>query len=469
MKTVQQISQQLTKQWQNPKYRIQRLLGNDLPFVLNIGKPRSKDIKDNTHSVRQHLQQWQDFDKKHIGSIDWQSHHYRALGSSLNYPASLTLHTASDWQVMLTDPVCQQQLDVIIELWQQAFVQAFRQNFPELSLAQLSVFVRQIQHIHEYPIATLIQLLLLANILSPNCAQGLPLRALTLEQIIDSMFSSSTPAIDLVQDNLAVEQKSNATAKLAKWMATWTDKLDIHLALDSKFMERHRHLLTLLLDTRFLGQVNRLGLDKFLGADKYHTHWLLLLDGNQLSLDHPSPHPQWMPFAHMRVRDTDLATMTAQALPHQWVLIVENEQCLHLLVRLQQYLADTLVILGAGRNLAWLAGKCWQHKQLGYWGDIDSWGLAMLSQARSQQPHLTALMMDDATWQQHQSSSVSEGTAYPSLPSNLQTQEQELFLRLVNTPDGNTNRLEQEYLHPQWVEHHIRQWKNSATAPLTYL
>ena len=89
---------------------------------------------------------------------------------------------------------------------------------------------------------------------------------------------------------------------------------------DTKFFERNNPLIRQLLDIRFDGQATEQGLETFLDAQDDNHHWLLIsdLDGALL------------PFRQIRVRDHELATAP---LPAENILIVENEQCLHLLPR----------------------------------------------------------------------------------------------------------------------------------------
>jgi len=74
---------------------------------------------------------------------------------------------------------------------------------------------------------------------------------------------------------------------------------------------------------------------------------------------------------------------------------------------------------------AWMA-----ETQIGYWSDIDSWGLTFLSEARTRQPHLQALMMDEPTLLRHQARMVDESRPSDTLPDNLTAAEEKLFCRL---------------------------------------
>lgn len=209
---------------------------------------------------------------------------------------------------------------------------------------------------------------------------------------------------------------------------------------DSKFFERNKALLTALLDVRFAGAVSRQGLAAFLGASADDEHWLLL-----------APlAPGLLPFARLRVAANELTTTP---LPAQRILLVENERCLHLLPR---QLPDTIAILGAGLNLAWLAAPWLQQRQLAYWGDIDTWGLHMLARARMHLPQLQALLMDRATFDAHATHAVAEPMRAPEpAGSTLNAPETALDAYLRTLERG---RLEQEFITPAAVGQALRPW-----------
>lgn len=179
----------------------------------------------------------------------------------------------------------------------------------------------------------------LAALLAPGCAHGLPLRALSYADV------------------------------------------------DSKLWERQHTLLTLLLEAEHPGQVASAGLDAFLGTAPGGTHWLDVVDLDGALL----PWPQ------LRVRAEDLVRQPPPGRAH---LLVENLQCLHHLPARGQA-PGTLAVLGSGLDLACLDAPWLQGRAVAYWGDIDTWGLAMLARARTAVPALTALLMDEATWREH--------------------------------------------------------------------
>lgn len=202
---------------------------------------------------------------------------------------------------------------------------------------------------------------------------------------------------------------------------------------DSKFFERHSSLLKTLLDERFDGEASRQGLSAFLGATPEGEHWVLvapLQDG-------------LLPFRRLRVTTSELQIT---AVPARRILLVENERSLHQLQQLclSQPLPDTIAVLGSGLNLSWLSAPWLQRCDVAYWGDLDTWGLAMLATARRHLPQLHALLMDRATFDAHADCAVAEPVqASNSPPDGLHPPEIALMQHLRTLDKG---RLEQEFL-----------------------
>lgn len=209
--------------------------------------------------------------------------------------------------------------------------------------------------------------------------------------------------------------------------------------IDTKFFERHGGLVRSLLDVRFDGEPSRLGLESFLGAPSEGEHWLLVvdLDGGLL------------PFQSQRVCASELAK---SALPGRNVIVVENETCSHLLPPARH----TLAILGAGFDLGWLGNELLAEKRVAYWGDIDTWGLSFLAQARLIQPNLHPMLMDLSTYEQHRQNAVPEPVTAGALPpESLSDAEVHLYKRLLSELNG---RLEQEFLPDDLVHRAVRMW-----------
>lgn len=301
-------------------------------------------------------------------------------------------------------PDTQEELAYFIDLLAHDYLHEQLLKQDDLTMRQFLLLVRYKALVLPYSIDTVVHILILSTILHEYCAQGLPLRALHWQkwQTIGKGGMS------------AVAQRAMS-----------------NMQLDTKFFERHQTLLCKLLDLRFEGRVSAVGLPTFLGAEQ-QSGWLRLYESHQPL--------KWLNFAHIRVLATDLS---ADMIPFAKILIVENEQCLHLL----PILFDTLVIAGAGQNLLWLQSSSWRNKQLFYWGDLDSWGLAMLANAQQYQAHIIPVMMDRATLLKHQERSVIESSSYRQIPMGLTTEQEQLFTEL----QSQSIRLEQEFLDKEWV------------------
>ncbi len=208
--------------------------------------------------------------------------------------------------------------------------------------------------------------------------------------------------------------------------------------VDTKFVERHQTLLRRLLDTRFADAASEQGLLNFLDALDEKDHWLLvrpLAEG-------------LLPFQRLRIASTELAQT---ALPATRILLAENERCEHLLPPLR----DCIAVLGAGFDLAWLAGQALEGKQLYYWGDLDTWGLAMLARARQLRPNLQAVMMTQEIFTDYADFAVHEPQRAGRFDlSSLMASEQKLFNHLQQQEKG---RLEQEFIPLERVHAEIEE------------
>ena len=93
---------------------------------------------------------------------------------------------------------------------------------------------------------------------------------------------------------------------------------------------------------------------------------------------------------------------------------------------------------------------------MGYWGDIDTWGLRCLARARSNIDHLEALLMSDSVFETHRAAAVVEPViAGIDCPSILTSEEQQLYRKLISETKG---RLEQEFLPVEVVHEAFGRW-----------
>ena len=215
--------------------------------------------------------------------------------------------------------------------------------------------------------------------------------------------------------------------------------------VDTKFVEEHAALLSDLLDCLHAGALTESGgLLGWLDCRVNPGGWLQVRPLCRRSRER---------LAGLPLLQLDTQTLREFELPASRILIVENKQSGYALPALD----DTIAVFGGGRNTAWMEADWLNTKQIAYWGDIDSWGLAILSEARRRHPRVQALMMDEAVVLQHQSRMVNERESYKQLPKHLTEAEQHLFERLQNGHYGKT-RLEQERLTPDYVLWHLNAW-----------
>ena len=123
------------------------------------------------------------------------------------------------------------------------------------------------------------------------------------------------------------------------------------------------------------------------------------------------------------------------------VLIVENETSYLALPELP----DTLAIFGSGFALGSVAGLTWlQDKHVTYWGDIDTYGFAILNRLRARYADVTSLLMDTDTLLAHPQQWVIEERPTDQPLPHLTGPEAALYADLVEDRYGHHVRLEQE-------------------------
>lgn len=118
---------------------------------------------------------------------------------------------------------------------------------------------------------------------------------------------------------------------------------------------------------------------------------------------------------------------------------------------------DTVAVVGCGGNLAWMGAPWVQNMSVGYWGDLDTWGLKLLASARNYAPHLNPIMMDDRTWEAHPEAVVLEPESAHMPTNGLADEELKLFATIRGT-GACGHRIEQEKLMPDWIAGEIGCW-----------
>lgn len=208
--------------------------------------------------------------------------------------------------------------------------------------------------------------------------------------------------------------------------------------VDTKFVERHRTLLSQLLDvdrspTSFL---TALGLRTKPGSLR------LRFDPSALGL------PDALSEGTFRLEEVAvLAACVSRA------VIVENETT-YLTVPVP---AGGVVLWGKGfevsraGSLPWLRGVA-----VHYWGDLDTHGFAILNQLRARLPHTTSFLMDRSTLLAHRDRWVREPSPTSARLDRLTPDEAAVYSDLVSDRLGEAVRLEQERIDWTWVSERLR-------------
>ena len=378
MKSPEDLAAQLTRQWHSADRRVHLLLDPQAwPRTVAIGVPSASIFTQQTAMVREHIARWRAVT---VGEVQWRDATFRSAAEPVALPQHWLLRSPEEFSEATGDAQVQFEL------------QRLRSVLDRVDSSFDSLLVRQRALWRDRNDDEVVQATQLAMLLVPGIAAGRPLRALALAGI------------------------------------------------DSKFMERHRALVTALLDIRFDGQASQLGLNGFLDAVDEGEHWLLVAP---LS-------PGLLPFAQQRVRARELRDAP---LPARRILLIENDRCLHLLPALP----DTIAVLGSGLDLAWVRADWLRERKLGYWGDMDTWGLRMLARARARQPHLEPVLMDQALFERHSATlAVPEPiTAGPAPADGLDDMGQTFYRYLLAQARG---RIEQEFLPESIVADALNRW-----------
>ncbi|MEO8282867.1 MAG: Wadjet anti-phage system protein JetD domain-containing protein [Pseudarthrobacter sp.] len=153
------------------------------------------------------------------------------------------------------------------------------------------------------------------------------------------------------------------------------------------------------------------------------------------------------------------AAFSTLRLPVTKVLITEN---------LVNFLAlpdrtDTLAIYGAGYGFSSLRDAAWLRDcEVHYWGDLDTHGFRILDQLRAVHPHVTSVLMDEATLLAHRGAWVTEPSPSKASLSRLTTAESALYEGLQTDAYGPAVRLEQELISWDWAS----RWLNPSKPDL---
>jgi hypothetical protein len=213
--------------------------------------------------------------------------------------------------------------------------------------------------------------------------------------------------------------------------------------VDTKFLERHRTILTALLER----QLPEHRVDRGKPPSDFAGRFRFRRKPAYVRFRHLAGD---VGFSEMTVRVPELAGLPPAV---STVFVVENEIT---------YLAfppakDAVVIFGEGyasgklEPLRWLTGK-----SLVYWGDIDTHGFAILNRLRRTFGHTRSMLMDRATLFAHESQWVDEPSPTAEHLEMLLPEEAALYTDLVEDVLGPAVRLEQERISFSAIEEAVQ-------------
>ena len=145
-----------------------------------------------------------------------------------------------------------------------------------------------------------------------------------------------------------------------------------------------------------------------------------------------------------------------RALPVDTVFVVENEA---------SYLAfpevpNAIVVFGEGFHVTTLEELPWlHHKEIVYWGDIDTHGFAILNRLRARFASVRSILMDHETLLAHSAQCVTEPSPTAEPLPHLTAQEQSLYQDLIEDRFGTGVRLEQERIRFSELRRALELWQ----------
>lgn len=280
----------------------------------------------------------------------------------------------------------------------------------------------------------------------------------TLDAIIDQTRCEAPALLGWVTRNplVALGEHGDWTRLLAtvNWIVGHdTSRLYLrHIdvaGVDTKFVERHQKLLGQLLIAVLPTERVDIGQSSFARRFGFRSK----PDYTRLRLLAPlSAFPS--DITEVRLRTDELAMVELRA---RTVFVVENEV---------SYLAfptvpDAIVVFGEGFHLTTLDAVPWlHHKEIVYWGDIDTHGFAILNRLRARFSSVRSILMDRETLLAHSAQCVTEPEPTTEPLPHLTDRERSLYQDLIEDRFGLAVRLEQERIRFSLVRRALQPWRS---------
>ena len=394
------------KYWQNRRKR-KSLLSGDIafPLVVSLQPPTGKKALAKIHHFQKFVTSWRAFVKDSGAKgweVRWESRTWRSLAEQ-KIPTHLSLSDIGALAGLLGTNEARQ-----LRAWQSkitylfnALCAAFNQRMHQSSqvICDQKLFLALIPHLETLERLDAADLELLVKLI-PQLQQGMG----------EGCYLRALPV-------------------------TW---------VDTKFIEQNQPIIEALTAALIDGAVTEIGLLTWLDCRAKPKHWLLIK---------PLCEQTAKSLGGMPLLRLSSDTLLEFELPANNILVIENEQsCLAL-----GHVPNTIAAAGGGKDVAWLQAEWLAEKHVGYWGDIDSEGFSILSEARSKLSSIMPMMMDIATVETYTERMVAEPDSVSKDPIALTDEELELFKRLRSGHYANA-RLEQERLPMEYVMQNIVSW-----------
>jgi len=216
--------------------------------------------------------------------------------------------------------------------------------------------------------------------------------------------------------------------------------------VDSKFIENWHRVLTEWLD--LILSPKAIAAEK-IGAAQFSARYGFLDKPVRIRFRALDPRLPMLPGPVLPDITLDANSFATLIVPIRRVFITENETNFLAFPPV----ADAIAIFGAGYGWDTLAKAKWLAQcRIGYWGDIDTHGFAILDQLRHRFDHVESLLMDRATLMAHEALWGEErDQALHDLP-RLNGAERALFDDLRDNRIRKNLRLEQEHIGFLWVK-----------------
>ncbi|MEQ4204655.1 Wadjet anti-phage system protein JetD domain-containing protein [Actinopolymorpha sp. B17G11] len=204
--------------------------------------------------------------------------------------------------------------------------------------------------------------------------------------------------------------------------------------VDTKFVERHRAVLAELLDH----QLAEDRVDRARSPSDFARRYGFRRRPDYLRIRALGGERLRGGFSEITVRAEELASAPLECTA---CYVIENE----ITYLAFPDVADAIAVFGGGYAVSLLEGQEWlADRELIYWGDIDTHGLAILDRLRRRFPHTRSMLMDRATLLAHEGQWASEAKQVVTSLDALTQAESALYRDLVEETFGTGVRLEQE-------------------------